>query len=384
MTEAKEVPAKPRRRWLRFGLRTMLAITALLCVLMAWVGRDLAVSYREAQIVQKIGGSAQYDYQYDGNDFLTDASPPGPAFLRFCFGDHLYARVISVNVQRQVVDREMAEDIAKLDQLQSILFQSSSIEENSLEPLQELKNLRSLGFLRTPVSPRQLRQFREAEQITGISLFGESASDENLVEISQFPNLEIVGIIGGPATDVGLSSLDSLSKLESLFILDVPGVSAAGFPALKQLQELTVQCDLVSEESLPALKQATSLRELALKTTIKPSRPKSRQLVENITGKLLTQEEPTPNDTESTAVKVAGQLASVRDLTFEPYNIYDDDLRYLSEMPNLEVLDVQLTGVSREGMVHLEDLPKLKEVHVRWTQGINQGQVGAAKVITVN
>ncbi len=63
--------AKPRRRWLRFSLRTLLIVVTVLAVPLGWVGwRRQQVRREQATItwVKEAGGYVVYEYTYKLDD----------------------------------------------------------------------------------------------------------------------------------------------------------------------------------------------------------------------------------------------------------------------------------------------------------------------------
>src|SRR5689334_19583107 len=100
-----------RMKWLRFSLRTLLLLIAVLCV---WLGIQVNAARRQREAVTailKAGGTVYYDYQFVplprplgsprgwGSDkqFDKSQSPPGPAWLRQWVGDEYFRTVVLVN-----------------------------------------------------------------------------------------------------------------------------------------------------------------------------------------------------------------------------------------------------------------------------------------------
>ena len=57
--------SKPRRRWLQFRLKTLLLVTAVLCVPLAWVGVRMNDKRKERAVIaelERLGGIVEYDY----------------------------------------------------------------------------------------------------------------------------------------------------------------------------------------------------------------------------------------------------------------------------------------------------------------------------------
>jgi hypothetical protein len=77
---------KPKRRWFRFTLPTMLIVMALLT---AWMGPHVNSTQPQKQsatAIHEYGGSVRYDYQYPTgsfgpNDVDSSATSPVPQWL---------------------------------------------------------------------------------------------------------------------------------------------------------------------------------------------------------------------------------------------------------------------------------------------------------------
>ena len=89
---------KPKRRWFKFSLRTLLVVMTALCV---WLGFKVNAARRQKEAVTaifKAGGTVSFDYQmvpdgplYDDFKIDTAALPRGPDWLRHIFGDDFSA-----------------------------------------------------------------------------------------------------------------------------------------------------------------------------------------------------------------------------------------------------------------------------------------------------
>src|SRR4051812_45101623 len=87
-------PARPKRRWLRFTLRTLLVAVTLVGI---WLAVTVNAARRQASAVAMIlrsGGKVIFDYQIVrsiGADGFCSAnletSPPAPEWLRRLVGD---------------------------------------------------------------------------------------------------------------------------------------------------------------------------------------------------------------------------------------------------------------------------------------------------------
>ena len=92
-----------RRRWFRFGLRTLLLAMTVLCV---WLGFNVNAARRQKEAVDailKAGGTVTFSYQcvpVRGNPDTLSLDPNAllttPAWLRACLGDDFFRNTVEV------------------------------------------------------------------------------------------------------------------------------------------------------------------------------------------------------------------------------------------------------------------------------------------------
>ena len=120
---AKET--KPKRRWLRFSLRSLLLFTAVLSIFFAWAGSILIRVFEQRSVVAKIqslGGEFYFDYQLAGEE-----PPPGPKLIRLIIGDDVFAYVaaVSLNDGDRATDADLA-ILPKLARLKDVAVHGSN------------------------------------------------------------------------------------------------------------------------------------------------------------------------------------------------------------------------------------------------------------------
>jgi hypothetical protein len=82
--------AKPKSRFLRFSLRTLLVVMLVVCVTLGWKVEKTRKQRETVAWVQQSGGRVIYD-----NDDL-DSQPPGPKWLRKQLGRDFFDEVVHV------------------------------------------------------------------------------------------------------------------------------------------------------------------------------------------------------------------------------------------------------------------------------------------------
>jgi hypothetical protein len=199
MTKITEVPAKPRRRWLRFGPRTLLFVFTILGAVLGWVGWELEQERKEKDAIAWIRAA--------GGAYVPFKSESLFSVLRYGL---LGGRVYYVHLKnRQVHDLSPLADLKKLETLRL-----SYTPVSDLSPLAELENLKSLhldGTLVTDLSP-----LANLKNLSDLDLRRTRVSD--LSPVAKLSNLKELRLNETLVND--LSPLAGLKKLDSLVLVD--------------------------------------------------------------------------------------------------------------------------------------------------------------------
>jgi len=114
---------KPARRRLRFTLRGLLFVVTVVALVFAWLNHHYRAAIDEAAFIAEFQAiilstenarasraergldpslKVTYDYQWDADgNFLPNAEPRGPSFLRNWLGEHLFDRVHTIEIDTE-------------------------------------------------------------------------------------------------------------------------------------------------------------------------------------------------------------------------------------------------------------------------------------------
>ena len=116
-----------RPHWLRFSLRMMLLLMALLCVGFAWLAVKLNAARQQHAIVAAIldaGGKVNFDYEVSNQGAYTtyyiNAPPPTPPWLRAMLGDDFFRNVVKVEFFGKKIPESIIGQLSKLTELREL------------------------------------------------------------------------------------------------------------------------------------------------------------------------------------------------------------------------------------------------------------------------
>ena len=217
---------KPKRRWFRFSLRTLLILIAVVAGPLAWVAKERHQSQREQEIadqLRKLGFEVRFKGPYDSG--FRPGGPPQSGWR---------------NIARQVIGERI------------VFLQSSSHDFEDLTPLANLSRLQQLGLDDTNVS--DLTPLARLRSLQEIALSRTKVTD--LSPLAGLTELTFLKACYIPVSDV--SPLKGLKKMEWVSIrgTKVTDISPlAGLLALKKVDvaEMSMSYEQVTklEEALP-------------------------------------------------------------------------------------------------------------------------------------
>jgi hypothetical protein len=246
----KADPAKRKRRWFQFSLRSLLIFTVICAVSAGWLGKRIEQKRNEreaAEAIVKLGGSVNYDYEKG-----TAATPNGPAWLRKLFGENFFSDV---------------EDVFFIGHSEIVGGSGGNVTDDGLVELKALPELKMLHLTLTPkITDRGLENIRGLTHLKYIAVGGTGVTDAGLSELKELTLLEHLFLGANKITDGGLTSIKSLTQLRELS-LDEDNVTDAGLinlESLARLEYLTLHGSHFTDAGLQHLKGLTRLKRLYL------------------------------------------------------------------------------------------------------------------------
>jgi hypothetical protein len=250
------MPALPRRRWLRYSLRTFLVLITALAL---WLGviTKRARDQRDAvAMLASIGITPNYDYQarYDADGFLIfDPTRPRPplSWLGEQLGEYYFFDVVAILDTRIDADSQtIAAAAARLPRLRQ-LHVNTAFDFHELQQVCQCTHLERLGFSIARLTGDQLQPIERLSKLEHLYLLDKSRLSPDEV-------LQIVGRLSGlhkfwaDGLAFPQESLAHLANLDHLSWFDVsidplPDIQLAEilnrFPAL-EMASIYIQPEL--------------------------------------------------------------------------------------------------------------------------------------------
>ena len=130
--------SKPKKRWLRFGLRTLLAGVLLAGLSFGWLAHELQRARERVAIVAELDQVGVYVYQYEPNNLghlLRRALPTrADNWVRTRFGDSLLSgpSAFSSHTLRRADVPYVVERLGRLSTVQTIRFPAGLLNEEDV------------------------------------------------------------------------------------------------------------------------------------------------------------------------------------------------------------------------------------------------------------
>jgi hypothetical protein len=232
-----EPPSTPRRRWLRFSLRSLLLIVVLIAIPLGWKMNRVHNQRVVVAEIEKIKGQVAYDSVVElvGHRQLLK----GPEWLRRLLGDDFFSDVEFVQIGGPQVTERTISQVATLPYLKWLHVRSNGISDDGLKYLAGKNTLEELHLNSSSVTDKGVAQLAELQGLNRLEIGIEHLSDSGLKRITtvlrQLDSLELVGTRG--ITDNGLEQLANLDNLHHLGLKDML-ITDAGLVHLHGMENL--------------------------------------------------------------------------------------------------------------------------------------------------
>ena len=200
--------------------------------------------------------------------------------------------------------------VGQLTSLRSLALWGTGISDEGLKHLQGLTNLTFLALNGCEISDRGLDYLRNMTALEGLQIYQTKITDRGLMNLQRFNKLKHINLGGNGITDMGLKHLENLTSLENIWIDSNPvkdeGLSY--FTGMKKLKELYASDTKITDAGLVSLRGLKDFRHLLIG------------------------------------------------------GIGDEGIAHLSELPALEILQIQDALITEGSIPHFKKMASIEEV----------------------
>ena len=223
MSTAQANPPNPKRRWGRFSLRSLLAVTLIVAILRVflvfvtvvaigcgWFAFKLNQAREQRQAAEAIGlcgGDVLYDYACYPSDYKR-----APEWLIEMFGIDFCQDAIQVSPSNRATFNDadlkrLQENLKRLPRLHYLDVTGTDITDSGLKCLEGLTHLEGLLLSGTKITDAGLEHVKDLCGLDILQLSETSIDDHGLACLTKMNHLRFLGVVDTMVTDAGIENL---------------------------------------------------------------------------------------------------------------------------------------------------------------------------------
>jgi hypothetical protein len=240
MDSTANIPApqlKTPKRRVRFRLRTLLILFALLCMWLAWLMRGVNEQRRAVAILEEFGAEIRFAP-------ISSFSP--------------WSSILPRSLRQYIL--EASPDHWK--RVTHVTIRSAEFADSNVEVLGALPHLRYLCLSGTMITDLNMKYIGRLKNLRTLSLGDTRVGDAGLEHLSGLRKIDTLDLSSVPITDKGMIHLREMQKLDELYLnaTRLTGASLAHLSAIKSLRVLHLRNTEVDGEALTILAQMPNLQ----------------------------------------------------------------------------------------------------------------------------
>ena len=197
ITPNPAAPAKPRRRWLRFGLRTLLIFITVAGCALGWLGvkvREARRQQADVAAILKLGGRVEYDYDEDGQgNRVQNPVPPGPPWLRAVLGDDFFRDITGTELTDTPATDADLEHVRGFAKIKWLHLDGTRITNAGLDCVSGLTRLETLTLVRTQITDAGLVHLTRLTELGELHLYGAPVTPAGAAKLQKsLPDCQIL------------------------------------------------------------------------------------------------------------------------------------------------------------------------------------------------
>ena len=270
-------PAPPRRRWVAFSVRGILALVLAIGLWLGWVVNAARNKRIAVVAIEAYGGFVYYDHEFVGGKLTPGTEPWGPRWLHRWLGDDYFQDVAEVSLvyghrpggARVEVSRTTDDVVVHLrafPRLKRLLLHKTQATDAAMEHVGRLAKLEGLWMWDAAVTDEGVARLEGLRHLKDIHVSNAKITDASLRTLAQLPRLETLSLQGNYFTDAGLVYLKGMRDVKGLYLgLGHGEITDAGLDKLvgfDRLAILDIQGSKITDAGLDTLGRLPGLKEL--------------------------------------------------------------------------------------------------------------------------
>ena len=199
-------PAKPKRRWYQFSLRTLLLVMLVLGCGLGYE-RHKAVKYKAAiDAIKALRGEIRFDSNH----------PVRTAWMKLLLSDDSFGNVNHVYLSGAHITDARLIHLRALTQLESLTLDNTNVTDSGLAHLRRMTQLQTLLLCDRHVTDAGLLHLQELTRLQSLSLDRTQATDAGFIHLQGLTQLQWLSLDYTQVTDAGLVHFQGLKELRTL------------------------------------------------------------------------------------------------------------------------------------------------------------------------
>lgn len=190
---------RPKRRWLRFGMRSMLLLTT---VVGSWLGWQVNRVRREREALvlsASLGGKAYFDYQRErdpqhGYVIVPDRKSPRTSWFKTTIGDEYFRSIVSIDLRGTNVTDDDLKVIAALPDVVTLELSNTKVTDVGLERLERARQLEYLDLSNTPITNAGLVHLKGLQRLRSLLLINTKIDSGGLIHLAGLKRLDSLSL----------------------------------------------------------------------------------------------------------------------------------------------------------------------------------------------
>lgn len=212
------------RRYLRFGLRTLLIVVTIIALAGGWLAERRHRRLTAMRTIAAAGGglSSEHSWQTMQTAFLPPTSPPVEvrrSWREILFGEQY--RGVDFTDGRPLAG-ETLDAVAAISEVKLLSFHGGVLSDDHAQRLAGLRQVETFIASGSPLTDRTAEVVATWPELKWLQLDDTQLTDAAVPHLIKLQKLEVLRIQGTRITDRGFAQLAALKNLKDLTIGDTP------------------------------------------------------------------------------------------------------------------------------------------------------------------